>query len=215
MTTAPTKRRTRKAKARKFHLMSPDFTKGGRAGFEVQNLAALLDGRRVLGPPIGKRGFGNFDEAAKVLVDKSLGRALRDLELYHEYWLVSDKLKTALEAVDPDGVVFVKCDVWNCDGTAGPVYWLCDVVRVLDAVDEGSSRVKVENRTYQGQPWKGYSLLGGASLIFREDVVGSAHIFRMRYLTPQVICDQDVGDACKRLGLRSIRFQDAANYLGY
>ncbi|WP_210253748.1 DUF1629 domain-containing protein [Bradyrhizobium sp. S69] len=212
MSNPPTERRARKAKARKYYLMSQNFRIGGKAGFEVQNLAALLDGRRVLGSPIGKRGFGKFDEVPKVLVDKSLGRNLRDLEQYHEYWLVSDKLKMTLEAVDPAGVVFVKCNVRNRDGSEGPVYWLCDVVRVRDAVDEGSSRVKVEQRSYQGQPWKGYSLLGGASLIFREEVVGPAHIFRMRYLVPQVICDQELRDACKQSALKGITFQDAADY---
>ena len=215
MTIPPPEKRARKVKARKFYLMRPDIIRGGRAGFEVQNLAALLDGRRVLGPPIGKREFANFDEPPRVLIDRSLGRALRDLETCHEYWLVSDQLKVMLEAVDRDGVAFVRCDVRNRDGGEGPVYWLCDVLRVLDAVDEGASRVKVEQDTYQGQPWKGYSLLGGANLIFREDVVGSAHIFRMRYLEAQIICDEKLKDACKKSGLRGITFRDAANYLGY
>lgn len=212
MTNPPTEKPARKAKARKFFLMRPDISIGGRPGFEVQNLATLLDGRKVLGPPIGKRGFGKFDQAPKVLVDKSLGRNLRDLELYHEYWLVSDKLKMALASVDPDAVAFARCDVRNRDGTEGPVYWLCDVVRILDALDEGLSRVTVEHRTYKGQSWKGYSLLGGASLVFREEVVGSAHIFRMRYLVPQVICDQELQDTCKKAGLKGISFHDAANY---
>ncbi len=162
MTALPTEKRVRKTKARKFYLMRPDITKGGKAGFELQNLAALLDGRRVLGPPIGKRGFGKFEEPPRVLIDQSLGRALRDLEFYHEYWLVSEKLKLVLETVDPDGVAFVKCEVRNRNGTDGPLYWLCDVLRVLDAVDEGVSRVRVEHDTYEGLPWKGYSLLGGA-----------------------------------------------------
>lgn len=128
---------------------------------------------------------------------------------------MSDKLKMVLEAVDPNGAAFVRCDVRNRDGTEGPVFWLCDILRVLDAVDEGASRIKVEHRTYKGQPWKGYNLLGGASLIFKEDVIGAAHIFRMRYMEPQIICDQQLKDACKISGLKGIKFRDAANYLGY
>ncbi len=211
MTIDPIERRARKAKPRKFYLMSPNYWKGGRAGFEVENLAALLDGRRVLGPPIGRRGFGNFLDPPRVLINKSLGRALRDLELYHEYWLVSDRLKFVLETVDPDCVAFVRCDVRNRDGSEGPVYWLCDVTRIVDAIDESASRVKVEHKSFKGQSRKTYSLLGGANLIFKEDVVSSAHVFRMRYLEPQIICDQELKDACKRSDLKGILFRDAAD----
>ncbi|UGY16546.1 imm11 family protein [Bradyrhizobium septentrionale] len=213
--TIPTAEKRAKTRARKFYLMGPDITKGGGAGFEVQNLAALLCGRRVLGPPVGERGFADFDEPPRVLIAGSLGRPPRDLEMYHEYWLVSDRLKQVLEAVDPAGIACVKCAVRNCDGTDRPDYWLCDVLRVLDAVDEGASRVKISRRDYEGRPWKGYSLLGGASLIFRGDVVRAAHIFRLQFLTPQIICDQELRDACKKSGLKGIRFRDAANYLGY
>jgi hypothetical protein len=86
-----------------------------------------------------------------------------------------------MEAADSEGVKFVKCETRNRDGSVGPGYWLYDVVRVLDAVDEERSSLKIE---YDPQrDWKGYSLLGGATLIFKDDVVGSSHIFRMRFCT--------------------------------
>jgi len=104
----------------------------------------------------------------------------------------------------------VKCEVRFRNGTAGPAYWLCDVIRVLDAVDEAASRVKIKYDPIYGI--KSYSLAGGASLIFKEDVVGSAHVFRVFHLKPAIICDQQLKDACKGAGLKGITFKDAANY---
>jgi len=73
-------------------------------------------------------------------------------------------------------------------------------------VDEEKSRVTIK---YHQDNWKIYSLLGGASLIFKEEIVGTAHIFRMRYLEPQIICDQTFKDVCKEAGLKGVAFQDA------
>jgi Protein of unknown function (DUF1629) len=165
-------------------------------------------GRRILGPEPEQRGFPNYPEPPRLLFDKTLGRPPRDLELCSEYWLISDRLKTVLEAVDPAGVAFVRCEVRLRGGEPGPTYWLCDVVRVLDAVDEMASRLGI----YDARGRKIYSLAGGASLVFKEDVVGSAHIFRMAYLKPQVIGDQQLKDSCKAAGLKGITFVDAANY---
>lgn len=44
------------------------------------------------------------------------------------------------------------------DGSVAPTYWLCDVLRLLDAVDEEKSRVKIE---YPAQDHKLYNLMGG------------------------------------------------------
>ncbi|HEY7300225.1 MAG TPA: DUF1629 domain-containing protein [Xanthobacteraceae bacterium] len=96
------------------------------------------------------------------------------------------------------------------DGTKGPVYWLCDVLRVLDAVDEAVSRVRIKYDPVDKR--KIYSLMGGANLTFKEDVVGASHIFRMAHLKPAIICDQQLKDACKAASLKGIMFKDAANY---
>lgn len=47
---------------------------------------------------------------------------------------------------------------------------------------------------------KYYSLAGGRELVFRDDVIGDAHVFRMEYLQPTVICDQTMKDAARRPG---------------
>ena len=96
------------------------------------------------------------------------------------YWLISDKMTTVFEGVDPDGFALARCSVLMADGTPGPAYWLCDITRV--------------------------------NLVSKEDVVGSAHIFRMAHRDPTVICDQRLKDTCKTAGLKGIKFKDAANY---
>ena len=197
----------RKPKARKFYQVRPDFRSAGLAGFQVENLSRLLLGRLALGPAPGRRGFPSYPEAPRLLFDKKLGRAPRDLEQYHDYWLISDRMKTVLEAVDPDGGAFVRCEVRLRDGEPGPAYWLCDVIRVLDAVDEAASQLMILERAGQ----KLYAIMGGTKLTFREDAVGSAHVCRLTYSIATVICDQTFKDSCKSAGLKGIAFTDVNN----
>lgn len=165
-------------------------------------------GRLVLMPPIGRRGFDEFPEPPLLVLDQSPGRRPYDLELCYGYWLVSDKMKSLLEEIDAEGVAFVRCETWIQDGGKGPTHWLCDVMPVLDAVDEEQSRVTIEYDPSSGQ--KIYSMLGGASLAFKRDVVGAAHIWRMRHADDLVICDERIKDACKRAKLKGSRFRDAS-----
>jgi hypothetical protein len=201
-------KRVRKSKARKFFVMDRDYRASRAPGYRIENKTKLLLGRRTLGPDPGRRGFPNYPEAPRVLFDKKLGRSPRDLEECSDYWLISDRMKAVLEATDAEAFAFVKCEVRLRNGERGPAYWLCDVVRVLDAVDEAASRLKI----YDEAGDKTYSLMGGANLVFKVDVVGPAHVFRMAHLEPAVICDQQLKDACRAAGVRGITFRDAANY---
>ena len=45
-----------------------------------------------------------------------------------------------LEAVDGEGLAFLECETRSLSWKAAPDYWLCDVVRVLDAIDEEKTR---------------------------------------------------------------------------
>lgn len=197
-----------RAKRRKFFRMHPDFRLEGRPGYRVENEKTLTGGIGVLGPPLKRRGFPEYPELPRVLFDKKLGRPVRDLEQCSSYWLVSDRMKTVLETVDPEGCALVRCDVRLGDGTPGPLYWLCDVLRVLDALDETNSEVKI----YDEPEGKSYDFMGGTRFFFKEDIIGSAHIFRMAYAQLEIICDQQTKDACKVGGLKGIRFRDAAEY---
>lgn len=55
------------------------------------------------------------------------------------YWLVSERLRQVMDEIDPDAFVFADTDYRFEDGSKGPTYFLCDVVRTLDALDEEAS----------------------------------------------------------------------------
>ena len=94
----------------------------------------------------------------------------------------------------------------------GPKFWLCDVVRVLDALDESQSRLRIGIRDdirFLDHGRKYYEFLAfGGKLVFREIAIGNAHIFRMAHKELTYICDQEFKDACKSAGLKRIRFKD-------
>jgi hypothetical protein len=199
-------KQARKTKARAFFLMSPNFI-GNRPGLWLENEDRLgvrkynlTDGRE------GRVGFPVYLETPRFVFDKKYGRPVRDLEIFDEYWFVSDHAKNTFESVDPEGFIFHKCDVRLRDGEAGPIHWLCDVIRILDAVDEQASDIRINMNTHQG---KQYNISGFAKIVFREEIVGKSHIFRMEHLQRQIVCDNDVRDACKSAGLKGIWFREA------
>ncbi|WP_249125265.1 imm11 family protein [Bradyrhizobium manausense] len=115
-------------------------------------------------------------------------------------------MKGVLETVDRDGVAFLRCETRSVGRKPAPDYWLCDVIRMLDAIDEEKTRGEI---LYDGTEFRQYDGMARPSFVFKEEVVGSAHIFRPRFWG-DIICDQTVKDACKTAGVRGIRFRDAA-----
>ena len=81
------------------------------------------------------------------------------------------------------------------------------MVRVLDALDEQAS-LGVAIR-YDSEGKKYNFRFGLANLVFKEDIVGNAHIFRMAYFVPVVISDQNLKDAWKAAALKGVRFRDS------
>jgi hypothetical protein len=198
--------RGRKPKARKFYTISYSL-RHGLADFEVENLDILLMGARALCPPEGRRGFPAYPEKPRLVIGKrKRGPPPSDIELYHSYWLISDRLKSLFEAFDPAAFAFQACNVRLRDGSPGPAYWLCDVIRVLDAFGEDTLQ---EIRRYQektGYRYRGFS--GEKSLVFNEPVIGPSHIFVTPYSRADVFCDQGLKDACKAAGIKGVAFND-------
>ena len=163
----------------------------------------LPNGLHVLAPSPGRRGFRNFSNAPVFLADPRLGRVERDFEIYGGYWFISDRIKATVEGVDPDGFASLQCRVQQRDGSEGSVRWLCDIVRVLDAVDEENSLVQFGTAD-DGS--KFYRFHGIAR--FRSDAVGTAHIFRFKYLESTWACDEKLRRACIEAELTGLRFKD-------
>lgn len=195
-----------------YYEMAFDY-RPSRPSLKLLNHAVLAPGRLVLEPLPERRGFPKYSEQPHFLFYKKRGRVPLDIRIFHHFWLVSDRAKTVFQAVDPAGFEFTPCKVSVPRGTyVGPRYWLCDVIRVLDALDEKQSRLEIGIRTdpnYRDFGQKYYHLVGGAKLVFDPDAIGSAHIFRMAFLDMTVICDQTVKEACKAAGLIGIKFNNA------
>ncbi|WP_171029676.1 DUF1629 domain-containing protein [Burkholderia sp. 4M9327F10] len=198
-----------KNKERKFFRVSPNIRSTSVPGMKLLNKAELLQGKgKVLVPEIGQRGFPVYPEMPRFLFGKNLTQATRervvhDIEKYGAYWLVSDRLKEIFERLDPSAFIFVRCEIEMQDKSEPPVYWLCDVVRVLDAIDEVTSKVQIKHYE-DGRKY--YSFLGETSLNFREDIDLSNHIFRLKYAMSAVFCDGEFKSDFKNFGITGMDF---------
>jgi hypothetical protein len=173
------------------------------SGFEVLNGDKLVEGGAARFLPVVP--LQDYLERPVFLADAKLGRIHRDFEVYSGYWLISEQMKSVLQVVDSRAFVFLECDIRSPEGTRQPARWLCDVVRVLDAVDEAQSTVRVGISDNGG---KYYRLDGSEKLVFKESVVAGAHVFRMKYFEPRIICDEELKRACKLADLKGVSFAD-------
>jgi Immunity protein family (Imm11) len=198
------KTRERSPKARKFYIIN--FSTAHKlADFEIENIDVLLGGALTLDPPPGKRGFPVYPEKPRVVIGKrKSGPVPSDLEICESFWLISDRLKDVFESVDPSAFAFHPCDVRLRDGSAGPILWLCDVVRVLEAFGEQTLREVREYRRKTGFEFMGFS--GEKDVVFNESVVGDAHIFTTPYSYDDVFCDENMKEACKAASTKGVSF---------
>ena len=166
----------------------------------------ITPGLIIFAPPPEKGyGFATLPKKPQLVHDRRLGKMPRDLEGLSGYLLVSERLKQLFEVVDPAGFEFVECDFKMADGSTGPRYYLADVVRVLDALNEEASRLRIR---FEPSGRKVYSFAGGAKLVFRDDIAGSTHIFRTPY-SLVIFCDDVLKAACKKASITGTWFIDA------
>lgn len=206
---------------RMFYALQPDITGGGPGhGTVIENEKALLTPpARIIRPPQG--GIPPLSETPVLRNGTGRKKLPRDLEGgFSGYWLVSERLKAVFEAVDPKGFQFAACHYVMPDGTPGPQYYLCEVLRLLPALDRERSeyRVKIEHDHRTGEDVELLSFTGGARLIFKPEIVGDAHIFRMAERPSLIICDDTMRDAVRRAGIGvkassdGVRFREATHY---
>lgn len=163
----------------------------------------------MLAPPPGQKyGFPEFPEKPRFRPDQAYrSRPPKHLEGVGLYWLVSQRVKDVLEAIDPSGVVFSDCDVFYASGK--PVkenYYLCDVIREVNALDEGRSNLNyvVEDG------YEYYSLLPDSEISFNADILGNAHIFRQEKIAA-IFCDALLKNSLCRAGIKDPRhFRDVS-----
>ena len=191
-----------------FYGISPDIRGGGDGhGLELANEDALARPPNLtVDPPTGDPN--QYPEKPHLVYSPTRGDMPRDLEGWAGLWIVSERLKQVFEATDHEGFAFTACDFTLADGSPGPQYYLCNVVRTLDALNEEESEVRIK---HEPSGRKIYSFRGGARLAFRAEVIGLSHVFRTPY-SRDVFCDALLRDACKAAGLTGLWFVDAADY---
>lgn len=115
----------------------------------------------------------------------------------------SDRTNTLFEAIDPEAFLFVRCEMTIPEGIwDGPSHWLCEVVRILDAVDESKSRLEIgirDDERYSDHGKKFYRVSLDTKLVFKEEVIGNAHVFRMAQAKGEIICDNVLRMPASRL----------------
>lgn len=119
----------------------------------------------------------------------------RDFEVLGGLWIVSAPLKRIFEEVDGQAFAFSPCDFTLSDGSSGPQLYLCNVLRTLDALDEHASRLNIRFGEFLNG--KFYCFSGGASLVFKDEIIGSSRVF----ITPFT---SSVELLCERLPLAEI-----------
>lgn len=192
----------------RFFVMTPSFWGDGRMpGLEIANKDKLRrPGTFRIEPPNGDPH--QYPERPHLVHVPKMGGLPRDFEEVASKWIVSEALKRVFESVDPEGFAFAACDFTLADGTSGPQYYFCNVLRTLDALDERVSKLKIEIGDYVNGKY--YNRVGGASLVFNEDIVGSAHVFRTPF-APTVFCDRILRDAVLGEDLKGVQFADVAD----
>lgn len=195
-------------KSRRFFEFDADLRGGGKGhGVRIANEDQLKPKEYLMfsRPPEG--GFSYMTEKPLLVHNRKEGKMPRDIEPYGSYFLVSERLKRIFDEVDSAGFEFVECDFILGDGSKGPQYYLADVIRVQDAVDESASKIRIDyERDYRtNEDVKIYDFVGPTSLVFRDEVVADAHIFRTPY-ADNVFCDEVLKSACKVVS--GTRFRD-------
>lgn len=195
-----------------FYFLEPSrWNDGIGHGLKFANETVLCrPGMRTVDRPSGDPA--QYPERPHLVHVPAEGGLPRDFEVYASIWIVSQALKDVFDAVDRQGFAFAACDFTLADGTPGPQYYLCDVIRELDALDAPASRVKVtlEHDFITDQDVQFYSIAGGASLVFKKGVVGGAHVFRQPNSGFAPICDRTMFDALSRATLDGVRLRDAS-----
>ena len=195
-----------------FYFLQPSrWADGVGHGLQFANEAALCrPGMHTVDPPNGDPA--QYSERPHLVHVPTEGGLPRDFEVYASIWIVSQALKDVFESVDAGGFAFAACDFTLADGSPGPQYYLCDVIRELDALDAAASQVKMttDHDYIAGRDVPFYSAVGGGSLVFRKDALDGAHIFRQSSSGFFPICDRVMFDALERASLDGVRLRDVS-----
>ncbi len=156
--------------------------------------------------PTRELPFGGLDVSVSIIMKfdkKKPIKSLRDAYIVHpSMWMVSERLRALLESIDPEAFVFAPIDMdYSNFDDPGPQFWLCDLIRFLDCVDEERSTIKYQ----EGIPMKNYIRLIDVEM--KPEIIGDAHAFRLTHSPLKLIVDDVLVDALKKEKIRGFSFK--------
>lgn len=200
--------KSRGPKQRKFYIMGyPPVEYSSGREFLNQDEVCSGSGSQILRAPSRfQRGFRNYTIRPRFRVGKRFGRKPYDVEPYTDYWLVSDRAKQLFDRISETDFTYLAVDTEFDAGSEPTTYWLCDILPVVDAVDESRSAVKY---WIDRDGLKHHETRGRASLAFNENLVGAHSVFRMKTSFTTLICDERFKIEIKQSKLTGLRFKEA------
>jgi hypothetical protein len=199
----------RKQKKRKFYLLTIVGSKSV-AGWRLVNRDKMANNTQSGSMSVAnrfRREFPEYAETPRFHISKRFGSKLRDFEQNGEFWMVSDRAKEVLIRISPKDFKFLAVETIVDEGEEPLVLWLCEVVTILDAVDEARSHVSV---TQSGDGFRSHVISGISQLEFNETIVGEHHAFRLLTSPGTIVLDDFFRDTIKREGLSGLSYRDAA-----
>lgn len=144
-------------------------------------------------------------ETPALLIDQTTSkRAPMDFEVgAAERWYISARAKEVFDRLDFGAFDFRRAEVMLRTATGqvpGPDYYICDVVRFLDALDESRSRVSVAPGSMRV-----------VSFFFDDNVfnaraIGDHRVFRLMYSPHRILCTEAFRTGVRQAGLTNITF---------
>ncbi|WP_432593004.1 imm11 family protein [Stenotrophomonas maltophilia] len=181
-----------------FYRIRPDFYGSGR---DLVLAFGLPDSTTEVGSSDGLvaiEGFGSNLEVRSLNRCRLLLGPPRDLEPWMDgQWIVSERLYNVMKYVDEESFSFSKLRCYQLDDGSVADYYICNVTRTVDALDEDASRLGVEISDYDGEKY--YRLLGQICLRFKREALGSISVFKLPF-HGAVFCDVVFKDAVEETG---------------
>lgn len=123
---------------------------------------------------------------------------------YANFILVSNSFKELIDTLAPDSIEAAICDARSPGGEPLPPYWWIDVVRVLDpCVDEERSTLSymTDSPFASGSDADKLRYKDLQDIVFRQDVVGDAQLFRILRYDARPIVGERLADNIRDVGL--------------
>lgn len=195
-----------KMSEKKYFFMSENITRNP-AGIVLLNEGNLaLPGMIIFGlPDMRVRGIPIVTETPTFKHVKRDGPYPRDIERFGNFWVISKKLKKIFEDFDPEAFDFLECKVWSGDIMTTGEHWFCDVVRVLDVIDESKS--KLESAFIGGKKY--YHLSESKKIHLNRNIIKKHRVFMVDHCWPNVMCDEELVKICKSEKIKNISFEKA------